>query len=388
MDTPPRRSASSGPAAGQPAPLDRRAAEEISRVPADALGGVWELLDALPRSVAPPSLTSTTLEMAAVTAGGRPLARVSRAPIVARIALWKWGVAAACVAGAFVGGVVASRSTLLDPDQRILENLPLMRHFDVLREAGSIGFLEGVARGNYPPPRRFPFGRPGEPGRPEGRGENRPGERPAPGERAGERGSERAGPGERRPPPEEAVRYRELDACIAELPSAPFGAVAGEILAARRLEVGDLSAAARRSLADSAQAFRDLTPSQRHDIEEVARLFAGGQAADLRRQELLDAARLWHQWVESRDPADRQAVIQLNAADRLEWLDRYARINARPPRDWPRGPNGPPGRPGGPADRPQLDRPQLERQPGDPPPGPQRPLDRQPPRGENPPPPR
>ena len=378
MDTPPRRSASSGPAAGQPAPLDRRAAEEISRVPADALGGVWELLDALPRSVAPPSLTSTTLEMAAVAAGGRPLARVSRAPIVARIALWKWGVAAACVAGAFVGGVVASRSTLLDPDQRILENLPLMRHFDVLREAGSIGFLEGVARGNYPPPRRFPFGRPGEPGRSEGRGENRP----------GERGSERPGPGERRPPPEEVVRYRELDACIAELPSAPFGAVAGEILAARRLEVGDLSAAARRSLADSAQAFRDLTPSQRHDIEEVARLFAGGQAADLRRQELLDAARLWHQWVESRDPADRQAVIQLNAADRLEWLDRYARINARPPRDWPRGPNGPPGRPGGPADRPQLDRPQLERQSGDRPPGPQRPLDRQPPRGENPPPPR
>ena len=367
MDTPPRRSAASGSAAGQPAPLHHRAAEEISRVPSDALGGVWELLDALPRSVAPPSLTSTTLEMAAVTAGGRPLARVSRAPIVARIALWKWGVAAACVAGAFVGGVVASRSTLLDPDQRILENLPLLRHFDVLREAGSIGFLEGVARGNYPPPRRFPFGRPGEPGRPEGRGENRPGER------GSERGSERAGPGERRPPPEEVVRYRELDACVADLRSAPFGEGGGEILDARRLEVGDLSAAARRSLADSAQAFRDLTPSQRHDIEEVARLFAGGQAGDLQRQELLDAARLWHQWVESRDPADRQAVIQLNAADRLEWLDRYARIKARPPRDWPRGPNGPPGRPGGPADRPQYDRPQL---------------DRQPPRGENPPPPR
>jgi len=369
MDTPSRRFGSSGPAAGTPAPLDRPAAEESSRVPSDALGGVWDALDLLPRSVAPPSLTSTTLEMAAVAAGGRPLARVSRAPSGAPIPLWKWGVAAACVAGAFVGGVVASRSTLLDPDQRILENLPLMRHFDVLREAGSIGFLEGVARGNYPPPRRFLFGRPGEPGRPEGRGENRPGERP--------------GPGERRPPPEEVVRYRELDACLAELPSAPFGTVEGKILDARRLEVGDLSAAARRSLADSAQAFRDLTPSQRHDIEETARLFAGGEAGDLRRQELLAAARLWHQWVESRDPADRQAVIQLNAADRLEWLDRYARINNRPPRDWPRGPNGPPGRPGGPADRPPLDR-----QPGDRPPGPQRPLDRQPPRGENPPPPR
>ena len=380
MDTPPRRSSSSGFGAGKPAAVDRPASEEISRVPSDALGGVWDLLDALPRSVAPPSLTSTTLEMAAVAAGGRPLARISHSRKRAPVAPWKWGVAAACVVGAFVGGVVASRSTALDPDQRILENLPLVRHFEVLREAGSIGFLKGVARGNYPPPRRFPFGRPGEPGRPgpEGRGENRP----------GERAGERPAPGERRPPPEEVVRYRELDDCGAELRSAPFGDVGGEILAARRLEVGALNATVRRSLADSAQAFRDLSPSQRHDIEELARLFAGGQAADLRRQELLDAARLWHQWVESRDPADRQAVIQLNAADRLEWLDRYARINARPPRDWPRGPNGPPGRPGGPADRPQLDRPQLERQSGDRPPGPQRPLDRQPPRGENPPPPR
>ena len=81
------------------------------------------------------------------------------------------------------------------------------------------------------------------------------------------------------------------------------------------------------------------------------------QLADPQREDLRNAARLWHQWIASRDPADRRDIIELNTQQRLEWLDRYAQRDSRPinrpPREFDRDPRrGPPGqRPPGPRPR-------------------------------------
>jgi hypothetical protein len=110
------------PPGGSDGPAD---ADAAASSPAEALGGVWEALDVLPRSA-------------------------------------------------------AGRSTAPDPDIRALEYLPVIRHIAPLREAGSVGFLTDVAGKNYPAVRRFgPFGRPGE-----GRGADPPAEGAPPGEPA------------------------------------------------------------------------------------------------------------------------------------------------------------------------------------------------------------
>ena len=316
--------------------------------PADALAGVWDLLDALPRSAGLSSMTSTTIDMVA--------ARVKEEPRASESVLkwWrlKWIVSAAIVIGGLVLGVVAGRATMPESDTRALEYLPLVQHFDLLKEAGSIQFLEDVAKGHYPPPRRFPLAR-----------HNRPDDSPD--------GS---------PSEKNANGYRQLDAARAALQSQPFGSkTTAQALAQRREAVISLSDADRESLADAVDAFQKLSLTRRRDMIALAGAIGDWRTDRFQSESLLAAARLWHQWVESRDPAERKAVIDLDGAERLEWLDHYARANGQPPREWDRnrkprrpprydGPGGsggsggpprpdpPPFRPGG-QGRPHQNRP-------------------------------
>jgi hypothetical protein len=227
------------------------------------------------------------------------------------------GGPAGCVVGSLAIGLVVGRATTPDPDERILEYLPVVEHLGVLQEAGSVAFLNSVAERAYPPPRRFPFGRPPE-------------ERPADGA---------ARPDSPPAPPDEDDDWLQLNDTLEALQDGPFGpeTPAGE-LDARRERVEDLDAEARRRLADAAAAFQELPLARRHDVIELARALGEGDP-DGELGTLVGAARSWHRWLAWRDPADRHSIVALEAHERLEWLDRYARFNARP-----RFPQAPPGR--------------------------------------------
>lgn len=247
--------------------------------PAALLGPAWDLLDSLPPAAAPPCITSTTLEM--VAAATRPrLQKRSR---------WRgWLAPVALVAAAFTVGMVAGRGTVTDPERAALDYLPVLDHYAVLREAGSVEFLTQVARRDYPPPRWLAFGR----------------------------GGERAGDGA-------LPTYEALDAAIAVFASTPFGPD-DAASAARRADISERSGEERRELSDAAMEFQRLSPAGRRDLVRLARALGGRDGTGPDRDELLAAARLWHQWLATRDPADRKGVIELDTTERLEWLDHYA----------------------------------------------------------------
>ena len=310
-----------------PGPHGRPAAE-----PAEALAGVWDLLDVLPRATASPDMTATTINMVAVDvagdsegAGGPGRQSPGRS----------WArplAAAAAVIGSLVAGFAAGRATVPGPDVRMLHYLPVVRNLDLLREAGSVEFLAEVAGRHYPPPRRPPLGR---------------------------------------PIVEDARRFAAAIESFRFLRDEDQDDPAW--LERRRREAERLSAMDRRELDAVAERFLELPPDERRELVELARALA-----DPGRRELAFAARLWHQWITWRDPADRQPIIDLDTQQRLEWLDLQAgsegppdgrpehgpdnRPEHRPPRDrdrpppewdhddrrWP-PPPGPPGpRPRGP----------------------------------------
>lgn len=268
--------------------------------PSQALADVWDLLDVLPAAAASPDMMATTIEMAAVpagamnsrtgngtrTGGGATTGRVGRsAKVAARPPVWQWLPGAALVLASLVAGIAVGRATAPSPESAILASLPVVQHLDLLREAGSVGFLEAVAKGGYPPPRR--------------------------------------------PPPAQSkadVREdaEEFDAAIAALRAAGDVTVSRETLAARREQVLQMSDTERRQLDRSAETFQRLRAADRSELVAVGRALA-----DPGREQLLKAARVWHMWVQLRDPADRRDVIDLSGEDRLEWLDRYTRMDSR-----------------------------------------------------------
>jgi hypothetical protein len=197
----------------------------------------------------------------------------------------QWLPGAALVLASLVAGIALGRATTPTPEWTILASLPVVQHLDLLREAGSVGFLEAVAKGGYPPPRR--------------------------------------------PPPAQSkadVREdaEEFDAAIAALRAAGEVTANRETLAERREQVLQMSDTTRRQLERSAETFQRLRAADRSDLAAVGRALA-----DPGREQLLKAARIWHLWVQFRDPADRRDVIDLSSEDRLEWLDRWTRMDSR-----------------------------------------------------------
>ena len=323
--------------------------------PSLALADVWDLLDVLPAAAASPDMMATTIEMAAVPAdamisrtgkgtwtdgvattgrGGRP-AKASGWPPVRH-----WLPGAALVLASLIAGIAMGRATATNAESAILASLPVVQHLDLLREAGSVAFLEAVAQGGYPPPRRPPLAQ----------------------SKADVREDE-----------------EEFDAAIAALRSAGEATANRETLAARREQVLQMPDATRRQLERSVGTFQRLSGADRSDLVAV------GQAlADPSREQLLKAARIWHLWVQLRDPADRRDVIDLSAKDRLEWLDRWTRIDSRPD---PRQDGRDPMRPYFERDRDNRRRPPPDLRHGPPPerwPGPSGPPGPPRPRGPGP----
>jgi hypothetical protein len=288
------------PSPGSPPPNDGADAPD----PALALADVWDLLDVLPAAAASSDMLATTIEMAAVTgtpgtagtgarrsqtgsgvndSGGRTVRTRERAPA------WWWPTALAIVLASLLIGIAAGRATVPNPETGVLANLPITQHFDLLREAGSVGFLEQVAERDYPAPRRPPRSL---------------------------------------SPADVRADAEEFDAAIESLrkgvQSLEADGASRETLAARRDQVLELSDEERRQLEKSMRAYQRLSAADRLELTALARAISapGGES-------LLQAARLWHLWIQYRDPADRRDVIELGIADRLECLDRWTRLEGR-----------------------------------------------------------
>jgi hypothetical protein len=268
--------------------------------PSLALADVWDLLDVLPAAVASPDMMASTIEMAAVPAsaaisrtgsrigpdGRATSGRVGRpAPAAAWPSVRQWLPGAALVLASLLAGIAVGRATAPVPESALLASLPVVQHLDLLREAGSVAFLEAVAKGGYPPPRRPPLAQ----------------------SKADVR--------------EDA---EEFDAAIAALRAGGPVTADRETLSLRREQVLRMPEAQRRQLDRSAETFQRLN---RADCSEL--IAVGRALADPGREQLLKAARLWHAWVQLRDPADRRDIIDLSGEDRLEWLDRWSRIDSR-----------------------------------------------------------
>lgn len=297
----------------------------------DVLSEVRGFLDVLDATRAAPGLLSTTIEMAAV-----PASAAAPGAAAPRWRLRDGWLAAAAVAAGLAAGLVAGRATGPDPDEPVLQYLPVVEHLDVLQEAGSTAFLEEVATRGIVEPRRFPFPRPqGEPA-------------------GGEGGVEEGWP--------------EFDDAVEALRYVTFGpeTPASEI-ASRRDRIEEMDDDELRYVADRVTAYRLMSREVRHDVIELAR--ALGESDDDRLDRLVAAARVWHRWIDWSDPADRQAVVALDGDDRLEWLERRTRFPGRG--QWPggrafpggRGFNGEGGRAGGAV----TPRPEAAAPPGTPP---------------------
>jgi hypothetical protein len=289
------------PPQGSPPPNDGADATD----PAMALADVWDLLDVLPAAGASSDMLATTIEMAAVTGAassaknGADIARTGSGATAGssgqtvrtpeRTPAWWWPAALAIVLASLVIGIAAGRATVPNPETGVLATLPITQHFDLLREAGSVGFLEQVATRDYPPPRRGPRAQ---------------------------------------SPAVVLADAEEFNAAIAALrkgaQSLEADGVSRETLATRREQVLELSDEERRQLEKSVRAYQRLSAADRVELAAVARAITdpGGER-------LLQAARLWHQWIQVRDPAYRRDVIELGTADRLECLDRWTRLDAR-----------------------------------------------------------
>lgn len=297
----------------------------------DVLSEVRGFLDVLDATRAAPGLLSTTIEMAAVPAGGAAPGAAASRPRPRD----GW-LATAAVACGLVAGLMAGWATGPDPDEPVLQYLPVVEHLDVLQEAGSTAFLEEVARRGIAEPRRFPFARPQD-GAPGGGGDT-----------------------------DEA--WPEFDDAVEALRYVTFGPeTPASELAFRRDRIEEMDDDELRHVADRVTAYRLLSRAVRYDLIELAR--ALGESDDDRLERLVAAARVWHRWIDWSDPADRQAVVALDRDDRLEWLERRTRFPGRG--QWPGGRAFPGGRgftgDGGRAEGPVTPRPEEGAPPATPP---------------------
>jgi hypothetical protein len=106
--------------------------------PAADLADVWEMLDVLPAASAAADMAATTVDLMAVRLSPQGSSPGSRGWLV----LPGWLAPTATVVGALIAGIVLGRVTIPDP---VVENLPFIRHIDLLQEAGSLEFLEQLA---------------------------------------------------------------------------------------------------------------------------------------------------------------------------------------------------------------------------------------------------
>lgn len=102
----------------------------------------WDLLDDLPRATVDDSFTRTTVEMVAVRAEGDVLTAEQRAAR-RKQRLWILGLLAVLLTAA--AGYAVTYSWLQQPNEQLVEDLPILEHFDAYQNAGSVEFLQELS---------------------------------------------------------------------------------------------------------------------------------------------------------------------------------------------------------------------------------------------------
>lgn len=105
----------------------------------EKLEGTWELLDHLERAHIDEVFTKSTLEMVAVAAADDVQKEQAEAP---RRRRRRWLIAGAGLLGAGVGGFLAAFLFWSNPNQELLEDLPVLERLDEYRQIDDVEFLE------------------------------------------------------------------------------------------------------------------------------------------------------------------------------------------------------------------------------------------------------
>ena len=99
---------------------------------------VWDSLDYLPRAELNEEFTHSTLEMVATEIDRDVTQQLVAAPR-SRRRRWLWG--ASSVAAACLAGFLVLQWTLPDPNEALVQDLPILNRLDIYRETGSLEFL-------------------------------------------------------------------------------------------------------------------------------------------------------------------------------------------------------------------------------------------------------
>ncbi len=121
----------------------RLAQDSAYRAELQRLQRAWDLLDRLPRSSVPESFTQTTMEMVAVAAAQEAEAVQSALPRRQRRRRLAGaiGLLAALVAGFAIG-----HSLWPNPNEQLLEDLPVLQKFELYYQADNLEFLQLLDR--------------------------------------------------------------------------------------------------------------------------------------------------------------------------------------------------------------------------------------------------
>ncbi|HJT33009.1 MAG TPA: hypothetical protein VJ783_13290 [Pirellulales bacterium] len=107
--------------------------DERVRIELQRLQSTWDLLDRLPRAAVGAEFTHSTVEMVALSVEQE--ARPAASRFGRRVAIIAVALAVACLSG-----FIAVRLSL-DPNQRLLGDLPIVEHLEAYRQTPDIGFL-------------------------------------------------------------------------------------------------------------------------------------------------------------------------------------------------------------------------------------------------------
>jgi anti-sigma factor RsiW len=105
----------------------------------EKLEGTWELLDHLERAHVDEVFTQSTLEMVAVAAADDVEKEQAEAP---RRRRRRWLIGGAGLVAAGAAGFLAVLLLRPSPNQRLLEDLPVLERLDELRQIDDFAFLE------------------------------------------------------------------------------------------------------------------------------------------------------------------------------------------------------------------------------------------------------
>jgi anti-sigma factor RsiW len=122
---------------------DRLARDAAYRAELQRLQRAWDLLDRLPRASLPESFSKSTLEMVALAACDEALEVAQRLPERQRRHR-TWGLVGA--AAAAVIGFAIGRSWWSDPNAQLLEDLPVLKNYDLYYQVDNIEFLKLLDR--------------------------------------------------------------------------------------------------------------------------------------------------------------------------------------------------------------------------------------------------